>query len=73
MTQMNSPVKDRTYALITVLQESLENVWQMEEYAQDAEREGDQELAEWFRKIQENNRKAGDQGKQLLVQRMQQE
>jgi hypothetical protein len=42
----------------------------MEEYIQDAEREGDQELADWFRKIQENSQKAGDQGKDLLATRL---
>jgi rubrerythrin len=65
-----SPAKDKNYNLITVLQESLQNVFQMETYAQDAEKDGDQELASWFRAIQENNRKAGDQGKDLLSKRL---
>jgi hypothetical protein len=65
-----SPVKDRNYNLISVLQASLSNIWQMETYIQDAEREGDAELADWFRRIQENNRKAGDQGKELLARRL---
>jgi cell fate (sporulation/competence/biofilm development) regulator YlbF (YheA/YmcA/DUF963 family) len=63
-------VKDKNYDLISVLQASLHYVWQMETYAQDAEREGDQELAEWFRKIQHNNQKAADQGKELLQSRL---
>lgn len=65
-----SPVKDKNYNLIAVLRESLQNVFQMETYAQDAEQQGDQELATWFRKIQENNRKAGDQGKEMLAKRL---
>jgi rubrerythrin len=65
-----SPVKDRNYNLIAVLQESLQNVFQLETYAQDAEQDGDQELASWFRAIQENNRKAGEQGKELLSKRL---
>jgi hypothetical protein len=68
-----SPAKDKNYNLVTVLQASLEYVWQMETYIADAERDGDSELAEWFRKIQENNRKAGEQGKQLLAQRLSRE
>jgi hypothetical protein len=68
-----SPVKDKNYNLINVLHRSLENAWRMETYIQDAEREGDAELADWFRKIQENSRRAGDQGKQMLAKRLQSE
>jgi hypothetical protein len=63
-------VKDKNYNLVTVLQASLHWTWQMETYIADAEKAGDSELAEWFRKIQENNRKAGDQGKEMLAQRL---
>lgn len=66
-------VKDKNYNLISVLQASLHYVWQMETFAYDAEREGDGELAEWFRKIQHNNQKAADQGKELLLERLQKE
>ncbi len=69
-SQPPSPVKDKNYNLISVLQASLEYAWQMETYIADAEREGDSELATWFRKIQENNVKAGEQGKQLLAERL---
>lgn len=68
-----SPVKDANYDLIWALEASLHNVWQMETYIQDAEQAGDSELAEWFRKIQHNNRKAGEQGKTMLAQRLQKE
>jgi hypothetical protein len=43
----------------------------LENFIQDAERDGDEELARWFRRIQENNQKAGEQGKQLLKDRLQ--
>ena len=46
------------------------NVWKIETYIADAEKEGDSELAEWFRKIQENSKLAGAQGKQLLAKRL---
>lgn len=68
-----SPVKDKNYDLIHALQLSLEHIWRLETYIADAEEQGDKELATWFRKIQENNRKAGEQGKQMLMVRMQQE
>ena len=69
-TEPPSPVRDKDYNLVTVLQASLEYAWQMETYAADAEQAGDTELAEWFRKIQHNNVKAGEQGKQLLIARL---
>ncbi|MER7080161.1 hypothetical protein SAMN02982929_02301 [Saccharopolyspora kobensis] len=69
----SSPVKDKNYNLITVLQESLQHVWIMETYIADAEKQGDEELAEWFRKIQHNNHKAGEQGKELLQKRLKNE
>ncbi|MER7797766.1 hypothetical protein [Microbacterium sp. NPDC096154] len=68
--QPDSPVRDVNYNLIALLEASLKNAWQMEQYIQDAEREGDTELAEWFRKVQHNSIKAGEQGKQLLMQRL---
>lgn len=64
------PVKDKNYNLVTVLQASLHWVWQMETYIADAEAAGDEELAVWFRKIQDSNRKAGEQGSELLAQRL---
>lgn len=35
----------------------------LESYIQDAREQGDEKLAGWFKKIQENNRTAGQQGK----------
>lgn len=69
----DSPVKDKNYNLVAVLKDSLQHAWQLDTYVQDAEREGDTELADWLRRIQENNKKAGDQGKRMLAQRLQQE
>ncbi len=71
MPEPESPVKDKNYNLVTVLQESLQNVWQLDSYIEDAERQGDNELADWFRRVQENNKTAGDQGKKLLAARLQ--
>ncbi|HEX5542213.1 MAG TPA: hypothetical protein VFX60_11745 [Micromonospora sp.] len=68
-----SPVKDKNYDLVTVLHKSLKNIWKMDHYIADAERQGDQELAEWFRKIKDNNMKAGAQGKAMLAKRLQME
>ena len=42
----------------------------LEIYIQDAEREGDSELADFFRRAQETSRKGAEQGKQLLKKRI---
>lgn len=65
-----SPVKDKNYNLVSVLQASLHFTWQLETYIADAEQQGDEELENWFRRIQENNIKAGEQGKQMLARRL---
>lgn len=72
MTEPSSPVKDKNYNLIWALESSLHNVFKLETYIKDAEDQGDTELAGWFRRIQENNRKAGDQGKKMLAERLKQ-
>ncbi|MFC4869126.1 MULTISPECIES: hypothetical protein [Streptomonospora] len=69
----SSPLKDKNYNLVWAVQQSLDNVYRLQTYIEDAEREGDQEVASWLRRIQENNQKAGDQGKRMLAQRLQAE
>lgn len=66
-----SPVKDKNYNLVWALEASLHNVFKLETYIKDAESQDDQELADWFRRIQDNNRTAGEQGKKMLAQRLQ--
>ena len=68
-----SAMKDKNYNLVAVLESSLRNAWTMQTYAEDADRAGDTELAEWFRKIQHNSLKAGEQGKQMLLARLEEE
>ena len=68
-----STMKDKNYDLVAVLESSLRNSWTMQTYAEDAERARDTELAEWFRKIQHNSLKAGEQGKQMLLARLEEE
>lgn len=65
-----SGTKDKNYDLITVTQLCLEHVWRLEQYAQDAEREQDTELATLFRKMQEHSRKGAEECKRLLQQKL---
>jgi hypothetical protein len=68
-----SGTKDKNYDLITVAQLCLEHVWRLDQYAQDAEREGDNDLASLFRRMQEHSRKGGEECKRLLRERLRQE
>jgi hypothetical protein len=66
-----SGTKDKNYDLITVTHLCLEHVWRLDKYAQDAEREGDEELTALFRKMQEHSRKGAEESKKLLARRLQ--
>ena len=61
--------KDKDYNLIWFVEQSLSNALRMQTYIQDAERDGDSELAEFFRRAQGASRKGGEQGKDLLRKR----
>ena len=62
--------KDKDYNIIWFTEACLSNALRLETYIRDAEREGDQELAEFFRRAQAESRKGAEQGKQLLVSRL---
>lgn len=66
-----SPLKDKNYNLVSSVENALKTQWQMSEYAQDAEREGDQELVDYFNEVIEGTRKGAERGKQLLADRLQ--
>jgi hypothetical protein len=63
-------VADKDYNIVWFTEQSLSNALRLETYIQDAERAGDSELAEFFRKAQAESRKGGEQGKQLLKARL---
>jgi hypothetical protein len=62
--------KDKDYNIIWFTEVCLSNVLRLNTYIEDAEREGDSELAEFFRKAQAESRKGADQGKALLAARL---
>jgi hypothetical protein len=62
--------KDKDYNIIWFTEACLSNTLRLETYIQDAEREGDTELADFFRRAQTESRKGADQAKQLLSQRL---
>ncbi|MGH4013947.1 MAG: hypothetical protein ACRDSL_08485 [Pseudonocardiaceae bacterium] len=62
--------KDKDYNLIWFVEQCLSNVLHLETYIQDAERDGDSELANFFRRAQGESRKGAEQGKKHLRQRL---
>jgi hypothetical protein len=62
--------KDKNYDLIWFTEACLSNALRLETYIQDAERQGDSELADLFRRAQAESRKGGEKGKQMLRQRL---
>jgi hypothetical protein len=62
--------KDKDYNLIWFTEQCLSNALRLESYIQDAEREGDSDLADFFRRAQGESRKGGEQGKEQLRKRL---
>jgi hypothetical protein len=61
--------QDKDYNLIWFTEPCLSNALRLETYIQDADRDGDSELADFFRPAQGESRKGGEQAKNLLRQR----
>jgi hypothetical protein len=61
---------DKDYNLIWFTEACLSNALRLETYVQDAEREGDNDLAEFFRRAQGESRKGAEQAKTMLARRL---
>jgi hypothetical protein len=62
--------KDKDYNVIWFVEQCLSNVLRLETYIEDASRDGDNELADFFRRAQETSRKGAEQGKEMLRSRL---
>jgi hypothetical protein len=62
--------KDKNYNIIWFTEASLSNALRLEQYIQDAERDGDSELADFFRRAQAESKKGGQKGQELLKSRL---
>jgi len=62
--------KNKDYNLIWFTETCLKNALRLEIYIQDAERSGDSQLAELFRKAQADSRKGAEMGKKMLHTRL---
>ena len=62
--------KDPIYNIIWFTEQSLSNALRLQTYIEDAERDGDNELADFFRRAQGASRKGGEEGKKFLQARL---
>jgi hypothetical protein len=69
-TGQTTGTKDKDYNIIWFTEACLNNALRLETYIQDADRDGDEELATFFRKAQADSRKGAEQGKQLMKARL---
>jgi hypothetical protein len=58
--------KDQDYNVIWFTEACLSNALRLETYIQDAQRAGNAELADFFRKAQAESRKGAELGKEML-------
>jgi hypothetical protein len=69
-TGQTTGTADKDYNLIWYTEHCLNNALRLESYIKDAERDGDNELAELFRKAQSDSRKGAEIGKKMLASRL---
>jgi rubrerythrin len=69
-TKANTGTQDTTYNLLSIIYHALQGAETYEKYINDAEQNGDHELAQYFREVRDQNVKRAEQGKQLLAARL---
>ena len=60
------------YDLVSIIYHALQGAQTCQMYIRDAEQRGDQELAQFFRQVQQEDKRRSDWAKQLLVNRLSQ-
>jgi hypothetical protein len=61
---------DKDYNLVWYVEACLSNALRLTTYIEDAEKSGDSQLADLFRKAQSDSRKGAELGKQMLRSRL---
>jgi len=62
--------KDKDYNVIWFTEQCLSNVLRLEQYIQDAERDDDSDLADFFRRAQGTGKKGAEEDKEMLKKRL---
>lgn len=66
-------VSDATYDVISVMYHALQACETYERYAQDADQQGNREVAQFFRDVLQQNQQCAQRGQQILLQCLQHE
>ena len=61
---------DKTYNLISILYHAREGASTYQQYVSGAEGDGDSELADFFREVQQHHQQLGERAKEMLKQRL---
>ena len=65
--QAQTGTPDVTYDLISVLYHALQGAQTYEQYIQDAQQSGNQELVQFFRDVQQEDERRAQRGRELLT------
>jgi hypothetical protein len=71
--QAGQGTSNTTYDLISVMYHALQGCDTYEQYAQDAEQQGNRDVAQFFRDAHQQNQQLAQRGQQLLIQCLQSE
>jgi rubrerythrin len=70
MATQHTGTRDETYDVVSILYHALQGAETYQQYVRDAEQRGDQELAQFFRDVQEEEKRRAERAKQLLANRL---
>ena len=70
MATQHTGTRDETYDVVSILYHALQGAETYQQYVQDAEQRGDQELGQFFREVQEEEKRRAERAKQLLANRL---
>lgn len=69
----NTGTGDVTYNLVSILYHALQGAETYDQYIKDAQEGGDQDLAQFFREVKEQNMQRAERAKQFLGRRLSQD
>ena len=67
---MDNPVKDKNYAMISSIYHLSQGSEMSKQYAQDAQRDGDNNAAEFFNELHRVYTEHGEKGAKILKERL---
>ena len=66
----NTGTADVTYNLVSILFHALQGAETYDQFVRDAEQSGDEDLAQFFRTVKEEDERRANQAKQILGRRL---